>query len=56
LPSRINKRLFKEGIIGGFDLGKIDRQLKNHWLLCVTEKRTRGEMDRLVDTLRRMVS
>ena len=56
LPARINKRLFKEGIIGGYDLGRIDRQLKNHWLLCVTERRTRGEMDRLVEILKGMVS
>ena len=54
-PSRINKRLKKEGIVGGFDLGSVDRRLKNHWLLCVTEKRTRKEMDQLVDILGRLV-
>lgn len=51
-PTRLNKRLFKRGIIGGLDLGVYGRHLKNHWLLCVTEKRTKQEMDRLVDVLK----
>jgi glycine dehydrogenase subunit 1 len=53
-PSRINKRLLKAGIVGGLDLSRVDRKLKNHWLLCVTEKRTRSEMDRLVAVLEGM--
>jgi glycine dehydrogenase subunit 1 len=50
-PSRINKKLLKSGIIGGLDLGWYDRQLKNRMLWCVTEKRTREEIDRLVTVL-----
>lgn len=47
-PSKLNKKLLREGIIGGVDLGTVNPNQKNHWLLCVTEKRTREEMDRLV--------
>ena len=50
-PSRLNKRLIKDQIIGGYDLGGADRKLKNHWLLCVTEKRTKEEMDQLVGVI-----
>jgi glycine dehydrogenase subunit 1 len=53
-PSRINRRLLKLGIVGGLDLSRVDRKLKNHWLVCVTEKRTREEMDRLVSALEAM--
>ena len=55
-PSQMNKRFLKEGFIGGLDLGAIDRKLKNHWLLCVTEQRTRKEMDRFSDVLGRISS
>ncbi len=54
-PARLNKRLYKKQIIGGLDLGSVDRRLKNHWLLCVTEKRTKDEMDRLVAVVRESV-
>lgn len=52
LPSRIQKKLLKAGIIGGLDLGPYDRNLKNHMLWCVTEKRTKQEIDRLIDVLK----
>jgi glycine dehydrogenase subunit 1 len=39
-------------IIGGLDLGRFDPRLKNHMLFCVTEKRTREEIARLVRTLK----
>lgn len=51
-PARLNKRLIKDKIIGGYDLGALDRKLKNHWLVCVTEKRTKEEMDQLVNVIR----
>lgn len=50
-PSRIQKRLLKEKIVGGLDLGAYDRRYKNQMLWCVTEKRTVSEMDRLVEVL-----
>ncbi|HLB94774.1 MAG TPA: aminomethyl-transferring glycine dehydrogenase subunit GcvPA [Nitrospiria bacterium] len=55
-PSRLNKRLIKAGIIGGLDMGAYGRNLKNHWLLCVTEKRTKEEMDRLVTVVREAIA
>lgn len=45
----LNKRLLQEKIIGGHDLGKEYPELKNAWLIAVTEKRTRAEIDRFAD-------
>ncbi len=50
-PAEINATLLKAGIIGGLDLGRFDAAWANQWLVCVTEKRTREEIDRLVDCL-----
>lgn len=50
--SKINEWLLKEKIIGGLDLGRFDARLKNHMLFCVTEKRTKEEIARLVRTLK----
>jgi glycine cleavage system P protein (glycine dehydrogenase) subunit 1 len=55
-PARINKKLYKQKIIGGLDLGEFDHKLKNHWLVCVTEKRTKEEMDQLVAAVKAIVS
>jgi len=55
-PSRLNKRLFRHKIIGGLDLGEVSRKLKNHWLVCVTEKRAKEEMDQLVAVLKEMIA
>lgn len=43
-----NRFLLKENIIGGLDLSKFYPELKNHMLLCVTEKRSKAEMGKLV--------
>lgn len=43
----INKRLLDAGIIGGLDLGQIYPELTNHMLLCVTEARSKVEIDLL---------
>lgn len=51
-PARLNRRLLKRGFLGGLDLGRYNRKLRNHWLLCVTEQRTREEMDAFVETLK----
>jgi len=50
-PSRINKKLLKSKIIGGLDLGQYNRKLKNQMLWCITEKRTKVEIDQLVEIL-----
>jgi glycine dehydrogenase subunit 1 len=49
--AEINKKLLDEKIIGGLDLGKYYPELKNCMLLCVTENRTKEEIDRLVNRL-----
>ncbi len=41
----LNKRLFKNKIIGGLPLEDYYPQLKNGWLIAVTEKRTKEEID-----------
>lgn len=43
----INDRLFQAGILGGLDLGRFYPELKNHMLICVTEARTKTEIDLL---------
>jgi glycine dehydrogenase subunit 1 len=50
-PAEINAALLKAGIIGGLDLGRFDAAWTNQWLVCVTEKRTREEIDRMVAVL-----
>ncbi|MDH7569466.1 MAG: aminomethyl-transferring glycine dehydrogenase subunit GcvPA [Armatimonadota bacterium] len=46
----LNQRLLRQRILGGLDLGSLLPELAGHTLLCVTEKRTREEIDRLVAT------
>jgi glycine dehydrogenase subunit 1 len=45
----LNTALLLDQIIGGYELEKSYPQLKNGWLLAVTEKRTRTEIDSLVE-------
>lgn len=47
----INKALLNDRIIGGLDLERFYPELKNHMLLCVTEKRTKDEMLTLVKAM-----
>ncbi|SJZ30399.1 aminomethyl-transferring glycine dehydrogenase subunit GcvPA [Selenihalanaerobacter shriftii] len=49
--SLINDELLNDKIVGGFDLGKDYSELKNTMLLAVTEKRTKEEIDELVQGL-----
>lgn len=44
----INKRLLEHGIIGGLELERLDPAKKGCWLVAVTEKRTKQEIDRFV--------
>jgi len=46
--AELNRRLLKEGIIGGYDLGGSYAELENGWLVAVTEKRTKDEIDKFV--------
>jgi glycine dehydrogenase subunit 1 len=43
--SNLNDRLLENGFIGGYDLGKKYPDHKNVWLVAVTEKRTKQEID-----------
>ncbi len=47
-PAELNRKLLETGIIGGCDIGGYYPELKKTVLLCVTEKRTREEIDKLV--------
>lgn len=47
----VNQALLKEKIVGGLDLERYYPELKNHLLLCVTEKRTKAEMDKMVSVM-----
>ena len=49
---QLNAFLLGNGLIGGLDLGTVDSRLDGCWLLAVTEKRTREEIDHLVATVR----
>jgi glycine dehydrogenase subunit 1 len=50
--AEINAKLKEKNVIGGFNLGREYSDLDNVMLLCCTEKRTREEMDVLIQTLR----
>ncbi len=41
----LNQRLMQEKIIGGLEAGLFYKELKNTWLVAVTEKRSRKEID-----------
>jgi glycine dehydrogenase subunit 1 len=47
----VNQALLKKGIIGGLDLGKYFPELAGCMLLCVTEKRSKDEIDRLAQEM-----
>ncbi|WP_163969983.1 aminomethyl-transferring glycine dehydrogenase subunit GcvPA [Oceanobacillus halotolerans] len=49
--AQVNDELLEKGIIGGFDLGKVDTALENHMLVAVTENRTKEEIDTFVKEL-----
>jgi glycine dehydrogenase subunit 1 len=44
----VNQRLAKAGIIGGYDLGRVDPALDYHLLLCTTELNDRAGIDAFV--------
>lgn len=50
--SRLLKKALRAGIFAGIDLGVYDRELKNHLLICVTEKHRTADLDRLVQELK----
>lgn len=50
-PARINERLLSQGIIGGLPLGQHYPDMADAMLLCVTEQRTKADIDALVSSL-----
>ncbi len=44
----LNKKLLVAGMLGGYALGKDYPEYENAWLVAVTEKRTKAEIDTLV--------
>ena len=48
--SKVNSELLKNNILGGYDLS-MDYPLPNGMLFCVTEKRTKAEIDKLAKVL-----
>uniref|UniRef100_A0A7V3VTA2 Probable glycine dehydrogenase (decarboxylating) subunit 1 n=1 Tax=candidate division WOR-3 bacterium TaxID=2052148 RepID=A0A7V3VTA2_UNCW3 len=49
------ERLLEYKIFGGVPLSLFDRNQENHLLIAVTEKRTKEEMDRFVDSLSKIL-
>jgi glycine dehydrogenase subunit 1 len=45
----LNARLLKDGILGGYDLGRSYHELAGGWLVAVTEKRSREEIETLAE-------
>ncbi len=52
----VARRLVREGFLGGLPLGRFYRGMRNALLVCVTESRTREQMDRFVEALARVVA
>jgi glycine dehydrogenase subunit 1 len=50
-PSKINKHLALQGIVGGLDLGRYDEAMAGHMLFCATELNDAAAIDRLVAAL-----
>jgi glycine dehydrogenase subunit 1 len=56
LPANeVVRGLLDKNIFAGIDLGTLDSNLKNELLICVTEKRTKQEIDHLVDGLKGLI-
>lgn len=51
-PTSLVRRLLREGILAGVDLARLSKSWRGGLLVAVTEKRTKGEMDRFVELLR----
>lgn len=45
----LNRQLRQDKIIGGYALGRDYPELANGWLIAVTEKRSKSEIDRMVE-------
>ena len=50
--TQLQHELVQAGIIGGYDLGRDYPEMRNCLLFCVTETRTKDDIDTLINTLR----
>jgi glycine dehydrogenase subunit 1 len=50
-PDQVLKKLSDQGIIGGLPLKRFYPEMKNEILICVTEKHSREDIDRLAENL-----
>lgn len=50
-PAAVNQELLKHKIIGGLDLSRFYPELSEHMLFCVTETKSKEDIDRLVARL-----
>jgi glycine dehydrogenase subunit 1 len=48
-PGEINERLLKNGILGGYETKRCYPELEKGWLVAVTERRTKAEIDDLAE-------
>lgn len=51
----VNAKLLKAGYIGGYDLGLAYPELQGRMLIAVTERRTKGEIERFIGELEAIV-
>jgi len=51
----LNEKLLDKGFLGGYNLGATYPEKKNQVLLCVTEKRSKEEMDCFIQTLKEVM-
>ena len=49
---QVIKKLAKKGIAAGFDLGTVRKEWQNCLLVCVTETKTRAELEKYVQAMR----
>ena len=54
--SEVNKKLLAKKIIGGLDLESYFPELKNSMLVCVTETKSRGDIDSFVSAITEAIS
>ena len=53
-PGKLNEMLLAENIIGGYDLSYEYPELSGCWLVAVTEKRTKDEIDLFAEKVGRI--
>ncbi len=54
-PEQLNRELLSQGFLGGFPLKRWDPKLSSGWLVCVTEARSREQIDRFVSAVKEIL-